>query len=104
MMGCGYKCSKGNYEPPNPNPRNFSILEKIQYSKACVLMVHYPGCTTFEGRKILVFEGKFTPYKVLDPHFNSTSNLLARFKPTKEGWQMAKDFAERRKCIQYMED
>ena len=92
--------SSGPYTPPNPNPKNFEVKACSWVKRArsiVVLEVHYPGCTTFEGNKIMVFEGElkdFIHLPELDPHFTPTNKLLARFPATDEGLADALDYAE----------
>jgi hypothetical protein len=85
--------SSGNYEPPNPNPRDFEILWVLETDDYLLAKVRYPQCTTFDGEKLLLFKGLRTEWlyslKVLDPHFYSESNLVARFKPDDEGLKLA---------------
>ncbi len=91
----------------NPNPKNFRILNAYQYntpkSKNYILVsVKYEGCTNYEGQKILVYEcnrfcrdlSEFFKLKSLDPHFCDGDHFgpIARFVPTKDGWQMAITF------------
>lgn len=61
-----------------------------------ILAVQYPGCTNYEGKKVLVFEGdmvkfliKLAKLKCLDPHFCEENNLIARFVPTIKGIELA---------------
>jgi hypothetical protein len=91
-----------NPQPPNPNPKNFKILAvtSITYKMPItVLEVHYPGCTTLEGNKILVFKEHARRFMDemklpdLDPHFTETNNLIARFPATDEGLGDAIAFA-----------
>ena len=67
--------SDDNTTSPNPDPKNFKILA-VSIAKRkrsiCVVEVNYPGCTTFEGNKILVYEAElkvFSNPSFLDPHF-----------------------------------
>ncbi|MFM2374799.1 MAG: Caulobacter phage CcrPW [Candidatus Parcubacteria bacterium] len=81
----------------NPNPRHFTIVRAIELGRYAVLEVHYPDCTNFEGKKLLVFEDipltTLRRKSVLDPHFSQSKHApIARFVPTKEGWEMAKKF------------
>ena len=84
---------------PNPNPYAFKILRQKQISDFTALVVYYPHCPSYYGRKILVFKGTtydidFKDAEVLDPHFFMKSKLVARFEATEEGWDMAIAFAE----------
>jgi len=93
-MGCFpiSNCSHEDYTTPvapNPNPRNFKIVRLEQVGRYIIADVKYPGCNTYEGHKILVFEGvsmsKVINAKVLDPHFCDDGHLspVARFRPDK---------------------
>ncbi len=86
----------GDYTPSSPNPKRFKVLQMEQVGAYCVLLVHYPDCLTYEGKKILVCEGDaegISKRKELDPHFNSVDHwLLARFNPDR--WDLAKRFVE----------
>lgn len=76
---------------PNPNPDSYTLLRKEVFDNATLLKVHYTGCTNFEGIKLLVFIGDFTPKGTLDPHFaDSKLSPIARFKPTEEGLTLAR--------------
>jgi hypothetical protein len=83
---------------PNPNPRNFKILDSIAVGQYVVLDVQYPDCTNFEGRKVLVYWGiskeLLQKQTTLDPHFCDEGHIapIARFAPTKEGIEMAMEF------------
>jgi hypothetical protein len=92
---------------PNPNPMNYQILKSEQVGHALVVMIQYPDCTNFEGKKICVFRctlEQLMDQKAIDPHFcdDGTQTVpfidddevsvicpYARFKPTKYGWEMA---------------
>lgn len=104
-MGLNMILSGGStsYTPPapNPNPKDFKILDiiSIKYKRAItVVLVHYPACTTFEGNKIMVFRGNARKYigehklKSLDPHFTASNGLLARFPATDDGMKDAIEF------------
>ena len=80
---------------PNPNPKNYSVLRKESFTNATLLRVKYSGCTNFEGEKLLVFMGDFTPQGDLDPHFeDDDKSPVARFKPNDLGYELAKVFCE----------
>lgn len=81
--------------PPNPNPRNFRIMAVERFGRAMVTEVSYPGCTTYEGRKLLVFEGfteaELRRLRFIDPHFTANANSpIARFHPNARGWKLAR--------------
>lgn len=94
-------------QPPNPNPKNFKIMAgSVFENKRTIIMleVFYPGCTTLDGIKILVYEcdfEKFLPFlskKDLDPHFldphDSRLSPIARFPATEEGIEDALRFSD----------
>jgi hypothetical protein len=83
-------------QPPMPDPKNYKILKYLQYYKNLLVAVKYPDCTNYEGIKILLY--KDTTIDILraqgsiDPHFSENSifeSPIARFAPTKAGWDMA---------------
>lgn len=85
----------------NPVPTNFKLIEVKKIGTVSVIYANYPDSPTYEGYKIMVFDGfnilKLVNDKVLDPHFfpkNDNGTLLARFEPTDRGWQWAMEFAE----------
>lgn len=92
----GWSCDEVDTNP-NPNPKNFTILQVEKIGRFLVLNVHYPDCNNFEGNKILVYEG-FTEEifmmnaerKGLDPHFFEVGiSPIARFRPDEVGWNRA---------------
>ena len=107
-MGLYFGRSVGKYEAPNPNPNNFFILSWATYGNYCVLKVKYDGCTTFNGKKLLLCKrpakemiekhtksGIFDTKESLDPHLLGGNHpVIARFEPTEEGWKLARICAE----------
>lgn len=79
---------------PNPDPKNFEILYVYTCKNAHVLIVKYPNCTNFEGKKILVYKGEYKRLKERDPHFSKGYSPIARFAPTREGQKLAIKLAE----------
>ena len=85
---------------PNPNPRNFVIQKTEVHGPYVIVEVLYPNCTTFEGKKILVFRGvsRFEIHQAreLDPHFCDHVHIspVARFVPTEQGWRYARAFCD----------
>jgi hypothetical protein len=83
-----------------PDPSNYKIVQAKQVGNYLVLKIKYPNCTNHEGNKILVFKD-LTPIdllnqKLIDPHFfeeRGFKSPIARFVPTKEGWDMALAFS-----------
>ncbi len=79
-----------NSPAPNPDPSRWKLLEQKIFTNGYVLKVRYLDCTNFEGVKIIVFHGKMSLPKILDPHFSEGKNSpIARFRPDKKGWGMA---------------
>ena len=80
--------------PPvsQPDPYNFKVLTSVSRNGNMLALVEYPDATNFEGRKILLIANRVTLQGVvkLDPHFleNNRINIVARFQPTDEGWEL----------------
>jgi len=80
-----------------PSSYRWRLLDSIYFKNICVLKIKYKGCTNFEGVKIMVMRDVEQIPLVLDPHFlEESSNLLARFRPTEEGWLDALNYAVRK--------
>ena len=83
---------------PNPDPFLFKLLKYEMINGYLIILVHYRGCTTFEGKKILVLHeldvSELLQLYKLDPHFIDSGHLIARFIPTKWGWEMAVKFCQ----------
>jgi len=87
----GYKASS----IIEPRPDNFIIVDVVEINNNLVATVKYPNCTSFEGKKVLVFKGMtvndLRKIKLLDPHFSLKGlSPFARFVPTEEGLEAAK--------------
>jgi len=87
---------------PNPNPKNFKILQITQVGKNVLLVVQYPDCTNYEGKKIMVYRNvkasEIRAMKSLDPHFcDNHISPFARFEPTDKGLTEAYDLAKKLK-------
>ena len=79
---------------PNPRPDRWTLLQKAEYANGYVLRVKYHDCTNFEGVKVMVYRGHYTPRRSLDPHFYEGSDApVARFRPDNDGWSSACAFA-----------
>lgn len=73
-----------------PDPLHWTLLAKVEFRNAHVLRVKYPDCTNFEGVKIMVYRGAYSPRVDLDPHFTDDPHApIARFRPDEEGWRLA---------------
>lgn len=96
------------YNNGQPNPWKYNIVYSEQIGHFLILFVHYPDCTNYEGKKILVYkdvtlEQLHKNQDSLDPHFfqklknpgypdGKYHSPVARFVPTIEGKNMAYDF------------
>ena len=94
---CSCSCERRVPAPKRqPDPSRYDMLRYASYGDVTVVEVVYEGCTNYEGRKILVLQG-WNPQAggPLDPHFcdRDTYRVLARFEPTKRGWEWAVSFA-----------
>lgn len=81
----------------NPNPLLFIVNKAQEIGEFVVAEVKYIGCTNYEGKKILVWQGlsvvELFDLVELDPHFVEGSKLIARFEPNDAGWASALRFA-----------
>lgn len=79
-------------DPRNPDPHNFVLKRVYEIGDVTVAYVDYPNCTTFDGRKLLVFDGHCKALlkvaRVLDPHFLPNNKLVARLRPDEAGLRM----------------
>lgn len=84
----------------NPDPTNFSIHDiatwkHYEFGELNIVRVNYPDCNNYEGNKILIFEGKFQPAYVLDPHFSPENSLIMRVEPTYESHNLIQMLLQR---------
>lgn len=90
---CG---SNPNPKLPNPNPKKFNIEVANQVGDYCICIIAYPDCTTFDGKKVLVFKDSsinIMKREIIDPHFLGKQNdPIARFPATKDGISDAVSF------------
>lgn len=90
---CSDDYTKESVTTPNPNKFNFKILDKK--IKGDYLLVHiiYPDCTTFDGKKLILFKGidfnDLSEMSEIDPHFLEDNNVAARFRCNTEGLHLA---------------
>lgn len=89
--------SQGSQEIPqgNPNPARFKIVSVESVNNFLIVVIDYPDCNNFEGKKILVYlnvtEAKIRKLAEIDPHFTSNDfSPIARFEPTVLGLKMAR--------------
>lgn len=86
-----YIYEKQQVAAPNPNPIKFEIEKEVVVNGKSILLVKYFGCTTFNGKKLLLLKRKWLGGNSLDPHFLGKHHIvLARFEPNKLGWMLAK--------------
>jgi hypothetical protein len=84
-----------------PDPSNYEIVDVHECGFHQVLLVKYPGVTTFGGMKCLVVRASMKDLvkaKTLDPHFYDKKRpdgveVVGRFPPTSSGIENAKKFA-----------
>ncbi len=91
---CCCSCEAVSTPLPNPDPKSFRIVNTRSVGRYCIAEIEYHGCTNFEGRKILVFRDikaeHLKNFREIDPHFSESGiSPIARFVPSKEGWNMA---------------
>lgn len=86
--------------PPLPDPSRYDIRYAKQIGASLVVEVIYHDCTTFEGRKILLFActtlRQLQQQNVIDPHFSNTTRYrspIARFEPTPMGLALCEQTA-----------
>ncbi len=90
--------SSGNTtpQPPEPDPKQFEILDIEEVNGWSIARVHYPACTTYNGNKVMVFAcdpDRVRKESILDPHFLEREDRLspvARFEYTKRGLKLAR--------------
>ena len=89
------------FSSPNPDPRNFVLEKSGTIGDLAIAMFRFPGCTNYEGRKVLVYRKdvfiRCLADGIVDPHFCEKEEYcpLARFVPTEYGWELAQLFAEK---------
>jgi hypothetical protein len=93
---------RGRAAGPNPDPFNCDIVSAETHAGCEIMLVRYPGCTTFEGNKLLLFApgvalDEIHAQGAIDPHFTNDSPFhhpIARFEPTERGLAMARAAAQ----------
>lgn len=92
---------------PAPDPARHVVLESHEINGHLVMRVHYPGCTSYEGIKVLVFlrtaRAVAATWKQIDPHFRNqlvqareAPGPDARFPASAAGWEDAVHYALRK--------
>ena len=107
-MGLGLFYSSSIHEDTNkiikkgePDPSKFNILKTTRIGIFLVAKIHYSNCNNYEGNKVLVFKNVYdsdlNKLNILDPHFTNKKSVIspiARFTPTKKGYDMAVNFCK----------
>lgn len=88
-MGMFKRYSHGTVIPSDPNPNNFKVKACHSIGKYWISKINYPDARNFEGDKILLTSWNPLEKTTIDPHFEKDSGVLARFEPTKFGWNLA---------------
>jgi hypothetical protein len=95
----GASSGGGSYTPPpapEPDASKFEILDTEEMFGWTIALVRYPACTTYDGKKLLVYESTAEEVRsqtLLDPHFLGQQGVLspvARFEPTERGRELAR--------------
>ena len=71
------------------------VIQTQQVGLMTIVQARYPECPNFEGMKIIVFytrDFEKLDLSKIEPHFLHDSNVVARFTPTKRGWEYARNF------------
>lgn len=100
-MGFNFVSCKDSakYQPPNPNPYNFFVLNKEVIGDYSIVEARYTGCTTFNGSKLMLVKNDKPITTKLDPHLLGDGHpVIARFEPNENGWRMA------RMCALYLNE
>lgn len=78
----------------------FTIKKVERSGDNCLALINYPNCSEFKGDKLILFKDmsreKLAKMKSIDPHFLGSNNIVARFRPTEEGWSLG------RVCLQQL--
>lgn len=99
IYGCNCSCKTETKSPGNPDPKNYKIMKSQQIENYLIVEIHYPDCTNFEGRKILIFANTtlidLLNQALIDPHFFESKKYkspMVRVEPTERGWKAAETF------------
>jgi hypothetical protein len=84
------------YSTVNPDPKNFTILEERFHNGYLILLVKYPDCTNYEGKKLMIYTGFNNSKELLeynkgnlDPHFSKDKGApIIRFKPDENSMEL----------------
>lgn len=74
---------------------DFQVREERVVNGRSILLVHYEGCPTFNGMKLMLLKRRYWPGECLDPHLlGEDYMIMARFEPNEMGWRLATACAE----------
>lgn len=98
VSGDSYKASDYTRRPTvNPDPSNYEVIRSEQWGNWLLLMLRYPDCTTYEGKKVLLYKdvtfADLMRQIKIDPHFSNNDKFkspIARFEPTERGWLLGR--------------
>lgn len=93
-----------------PDAKAYEIVDVVRVGRNLVMKVLYPNCArcAFEGNKVLVYldiaEVDVLRWRSIDPHFRAPEERnpreapspAARFPASKQGWDDALEYAERK--------
>ena len=102
--GCGCNCNSQEKivekivrVNSTPDPTKFTIKKKLCINGCWIFLVNYPDVKNYEGNKILMYQKDFNIDLIanrMDPHFFTHGDSpIARFEPTKYGWDLAQKLA-----------
>ena len=78
----------------NPDPEKWSLVRHHESNGYLAMWVAYENIPSdrFEKHKVMVVKANIADFlknKSLDPHFAKDGIIMARFRPTDEGWDDA---------------
>ena len=87
-----FTSSEKSIQSPNPDPLLYRVISQEITGRYSVIEAEYTGCTTFNGRKLMVLKtDKKIGSKPLDPHLLGKGHeVIARFEPNENGRKLAK--------------
>lgn len=92
-VGCQLYGSSAPTWSAAPNPIEFEVLRNVKVGNHWVAKIHYPNCTNYEGKKVVILRQDPSTMTELDPHFREGGPVVARFEPTTRGFEQAIVFA-----------
>lgn len=92
-ISCSDSYTASTKTAPNPNKYRYTIEGLEKMGGYVLVLVHYPDCTTFKGRKIMLYRDTddLTKRTDLDPHFLEHEWApIARFPANDEGLELGR--------------